>query len=98
LRIYQEAIRKKYFWSAHKYTSCTSGVVHDQILFLLYINDLPINIQMAETVLFVDDADILVEAASEHILNHKINKVPTDFLIWFDGNRLVINTSQNRSF
>ena len=58
--------------------------------------------------LFVDDADILIEAANEGILNHKINRVPKEFLIWFDGNGLVIDlkrntavsfyTWQNRSF
>jgi hypothetical protein len=39
------------------------------------MNDLPINIQMAKTVLFVDDADIVIEAANEDILNHTINRV-----------------------
>jgi hypothetical protein len=63
---------------------------------------------MAETALFVDDADILIEAANEDILNNRINSVPKDFLICFDRNGLVINTkrntavsfhtSQNRSF
>ena len=63
---------------------------------------------MAETVLFVDDANILIEAANEDVLNNKINRIPKDFLIWFDRNGLVINmkrnttvsfhTSQNRSF
>jgi hypothetical protein len=62
---------------------------------LLYISDLPINIQRAETVLFVDDADILIEAENECILNHKINRVPKKFLIWFDGNGLVINVKRN---
>jgi len=30
-------------------------------------------------VLFVDDANILIEAANEDILNNKINRVPKDF-------------------
>ena len=93
MSIYQEAIRKKYFWSTHNITYLRSSPWPN--LFLLYISDLQINIQMAETVLFVDDADILIQAAKEDILNHKINRFPTEFLIWFDGNGLIINFKRN---
>ena len=42
-------------------------------LYLLYINDLPIYIQGAKTVLFANDTNIQIKAACEDILNQKLN-------------------------
>jgi hypothetical protein len=43
------------------------GSVLGQILFLLCINDHPINIQWAETVLFTNDINILIDAVNEDV-------------------------------
>jgi hypothetical protein len=51
------------------------GSVLGLILFLLYINDLPLNIKEAKTVLFADDTNILVTAEKGQRLQQKIDKV-----------------------
>jgi hypothetical protein len=47
------------------------GSVLGPILFLLYINDLQINIQGAKTVLFADDTNIQRKAVNGDTLNKK---------------------------
>jgi retron-type reverse transcriptase len=42
------------------------------ILFLLYISDLPINIQGPKTILFANDTNIQIKAVYEDALNQKI--------------------------
>ena len=68
--------------------------VHSPILFLLYINDLPINIKGAKMVLFADDTNIQIKATNEDILNQKINRFMQQLLTWFHVNGLVINTKK----
>jgi hypothetical protein len=45
------------------------------LLFLLFINDLPLNIQGAKLVLFADDTNLLITGKDERFLQHKITKV-----------------------
>jgi len=57
------------------------GSVLDQILFLLYINDHPINIQWAQMFLFTSDTNILIEAVNKNVLNQKENRFVKELLI-----------------
>jgi hypothetical protein len=64
------------------------------VLFLLYINDLSINIQGGRTTLFADDTNIQIEATNATILNQKIKDVMQQLSTWFSLNKLVINTDK----
>ena len=51
------------------------GTILNPLLFLLYINSLPMNIQGAMTELLADEISILIEAEYGNILNWKLNRI-----------------------
>ena len=58
---------------------------------MLYVNDLPINIQRGSTTLFADDTNIQTEATNANMLNETIKEVMQQLSSWFCLNKLVIN-------
>jgi hypothetical protein len=67
------------------------GSVRGPVLFLLYINYLPINIQRGRTTLFADNTNIQIEATNANMLNETIKEVMQQLSSWFRLNKLVIN-------
>jgi hypothetical protein len=67
------------------------GSVLGPLLFLLYINDLPINIHAAKLVMFSDDINVLISDSDASVLQIKIGKVVAGLETWFDRNDLVVN-------
>jgi retron-type reverse transcriptase len=68
------------------------GSILGPILFLLYINDLPLNITGTKIVLFADDTNILVSDENKNDLQYKLNNNMTEFQTWFTLNNLVWGT------
>ena len=60
-------------------------------MFLLQINDLPINIRRGRTALFADDTNTQIEATNANILNETIKEVMQQLSSSFRLNKLVIN-------
>ena len=70
------------------------GSVLGPLLFLLYINDLPVNIHSAHLILFADDINVLISDSDERSLQIKINRVVAELETWFNRNDLVINAGK----
>lgn len=62
------------------------------LLFLVYINDLPLNIHRVKLVLSADDTNILVADKNEDALQQKkILHAMKELELWFKKNDLIIN-------
>jgi len=70
------------------------GSVLGPLLFLLYINDLPLNIHGADLVMFADDINMLITDNDIGKLQGNINRITTELELWFNKNNLVINTKK----
>jgi len=63
-------------------------------LFLIYINDLPLNIQGAKLILYADDTNVSVVDKNEEAVQTKLSLVMKQMEIWFLKNDLIINTTK----
>ena len=75
-------------------TWSTSGIHFRTPLFLVYINDLPLNIKEAKLILYADDTNILVVGKDEDDLQAKVSSVTKQLEVWFFNNHLIVNSKQ----
>jgi hypothetical protein len=66
------------------------------LLFLLFINDLPLNVQGTEMVLYADDINVLVKDKDKQVVQQKLNKIPIQLETWFQVNKLVISIKKQQ--
>jgi hypothetical protein len=72
----------------------TEGSIFGPMLFLLYINDLPLNILELNIVLFADDTSILVSRENSNTIQSRLNNVMKDIQTWFSLNILIVNVEK----
>ena len=64
------------------------------MLFLLYINDLPVNIHDANLGMFADDINVLISDSDERLLQTKTDTAVAESETWFNRNDLMINAGK----
>jgi hypothetical protein len=70
------------------------GSILGPLLFLVYINDISLNIQGAKLVLYADDTNVLVMDRNEEVLKSKLLSVMEQLESWFHKNDFVVNTTK----
>ena len=76
------------------YTWSTTGLSLGPLLFLIYINDLLLNIQEAKLILYADDTNVLITDMSPDTLQTKLSLVVKQLESWVLNNDLIINCSK----
>jgi len=66
-------------------------------LFLLYTNELPLNIQDAKLALFADVINIRILDKNIDAIQERLNRFMKQFKTWFSNNSLIINTDTTRA-
>jgi hypothetical protein len=70
------------------------GSVLGRLLFLLYTNDLPLNISDANLTMYADDINVLIMDSDVSVLQRKIEKVIHVLEWWFNRNDFIINVKK----
>jgi hypothetical protein len=63
-------------------------------VFLLYVNDLPVNVHNAKLVVFAHDVSVLISDSDARELQNKIDRVVMELETWLNRNDFVINTGK----
>lgn len=72
----------------------SQGSVLGQLSFLLYINDLPLNIYGTNLLLFADNINVLNTDIDVDALQNKADQVIIDLESWLQKNDLIINVGK----
>jgi hypothetical protein len=64
------------------------------LLYLLHINDIPVNIHDENLVMCADDFNVFISGSDESLIRTKIDRVVAELKTWFNRNNLVTNAGK----
>ena len=67
------------------------------LLFILYINDLPLSLKHSQANMYADDTSISCSANSIPVINKHVNEDLDSLKTWLDANKLSINVAKTHS-
>lgn len=70
------------------------GSVLGPLLFLIYINELPMFIENGYTIMYADDTTVTVSAGNPDELYNKVQIVRNEMITWCDRNKLILNVNK----
>lgn len=78
-------------------TGIPTGSILGPLIFLLYINDLPVNLpEYAKTTIFADDTTLFVNDKNQDEVIRKGELILAQAQVWFNSNRLHLNQAKTQ--
>ena len=84
-----------------RFENVTCGVAQGSclgpLLFILYINDLPLSLKHSQVNMYADDTSISFSANSIPVINERVNEDPDSLKTWLAANKLSLNVAKTHS-
>ena len=78
-------------------TGVPQGSVLGPLLYLLYINDLPLVLTTAEMLMYADDTALIITGKNLSDIEEQMNTELAKLADWFAANRLTINAKKKQN-
>ena len=90
-REFQEVIDSQFSNKATIISGVPQGSILDPLLFILYMNDLPLHLSETQIDLYADDATQYVSGSNIQVVEEKLTRDILPIIQWSEMNKMVLN-------